>query len=293
MECIKVPMFLTADNSTVGTGLWGQFFAQLTPTQELLLDAGALIAIVVIAFVLDKVLRRSIGKYGKKVDMEPHAINIMKLVVRLLVATGAIISILVLFNVPTDLFLAGGALTGTAIGFASTQTIGNFLAGFYIMISRPFMVRDYVKIGDVEGEVKEITINYTKIYTPTYNITEIPNKKVLDSIIVNYSGRKDIIDYSFKMGFPHLDHRTNKQMIEDCIKPTINKFYEKYKDVLPKKPEASMLTMDRLGREVNIRMFFPEGRINKFYDLQPELMRDIVHCWDKFKANKCDENCSS
>jgi len=178
-------------------------------------------------------------------------------------------------------------LTGAAIGFASTQTVGNFLAGLYIMISRPFMVRDYVKIGDVEGEVREITINYTKIYTPTYNITEIPNRKVLDSIILNYSGKKDIIDYSFKMGFPHLENRTNKQLIEDCIKPTIEKYYEKYKDVLPKKPEASMSCMDRLGREVNIRMFFPEGRINEFYDLQPELMRDIVHCWDKFKAQKC------
>jgi small-conductance mechanosensitive channel len=283
-------MFLTADNSTAGEGLLTQLFAPLTSTEQMVLKVGIFVVIVVVAFVLDKVLRSSIGKYGKRVDMEPHAINILKLVVRLLVATGAVISVLVLFNVPTDLFLAGGALTGTAIGFASTQTVGNFLAGFYIMISRPFMVRDYVKIGEVEGEVKEITINYTKIYTPTYNITEIPNKKVLDSIILNYSGRKDIIDYSFKMGFPHLENRTNKQMIEDCIKPTIEKFYKKYKDVLPKKPEASMLTMDRLGREVNIRMYFPEGRINDFYDLQPELMRDIVHCWDKFKAEKCNGN---
>ena len=88
-----------------------------------------------------------------------------------------------------------------------------------------------------------------------------------------------------------MDNKTNKQMIEDCIKPTIEKFYEKYKDVLPQKPEASMLTMDRLGREVNIRMFFPEGKINQFYDLQPELMRDIVHCWDKFKTGKCDKKC--
>ena len=258
-----------------------------------LILVGIAIVIVVVAFVLDKVLRRSIAKYGKKVGMEPHAINILKLVVRLLVAVGGVVALMALFDVPTELFLASGALVGTAIGFASTQTIGNFLAGFYIMISRPFMVRDYVKIGDVEGEVKEITINYTKIYTPTYNITEIPNRKVLDSIILNYSGKQDIIDYSFKMGFPHLDNRTNKQMIEDCIKPTIDRFYEKYKDVLPKKPEASMLTMDRLGREVNVRMYFPEGKINQFYDLQPELMRDIVHCWDKFKVDKCDENCQS
>jgi small-conductance mechanosensitive channel len=261
-------------------------FPAFLTTANLVL-AGIALVIVVVAFVLDKLIRRSIAQYGKRVNMEPHAINILKLVARIVVAASGVISLMILFNVPTDLFLAGGALTGTAIGFASTQTVGNFLAGFYIMVSRPFMVSDYVKIGDVEGEVKEITINYTKIYTPTYNITEIPNRKVLDSIIHNYSGKKNIIDYSFKMGFPHLENRTNKQLIEDCIKPTIDKYYEKHKDILPKKPEASMLNMDRLGREIFVRIFFPEGRINDFYDLQPELMRDIVHCWDKFKAQKC------
>ncbi|MEJ2244384.1 MAG: mechanosensitive ion channel [Candidatus Bathyarchaeota archaeon] len=247
--------------------------------------------IAIVAVSLDKVIRRVISKYGKKVGMEPHSINVIKLLVRLIVAVGGIFAILGIFGLGPEWIVGFSTLTGTAIGFASTQTIGNFLAGFYIMISRPFMVLDYVKIGDIEGEVKEITINYTKIYTPTYTITEIANKQVLDSIIVNYSGRKNIIDYSFKMGFPHLDHKNNKQMIEDCIKPTIEKFYEKYKDVLPRKPEASMLTMDRLGREVNIRMFFPEGKIKEFYDIQPELMRDIVHCWDKFKADKCNKGC--
>jgi small-conductance mechanosensitive channel len=247
--------------------------------------------IVGVAFALDKVIRRTVSKYGKRARMEPHSINVVTLLVRLLLAVVGTFAILGVFGLGTDWILGFSTLTGTAIGFASTQTIGNFLAGFYIMISRPFMVRDYVKIGNIEGEVKEITINYTKIYTPTYTITEIANKQVLDSIIVNYSGRKNIIDYSFKMGFPHLDHKTNKQMMEDCIKITIEKFYEKYKDVLPKKPEASMLTMDRLGREVNIRMFFPEGKIKEFFDLQPELMRDIIHCWDKFKADKCNKGC--
>ena len=100
------------------------------------------LVILVVIFVLDKLIRRSISRYGKKVDLEPHAVNILKLVARLLIVAGGAVAFMSLFNVPTDLFLAGGALTGTAIGFASTQTVGNFLAGFYIMISRPFMVRD-------------------------------------------------------------------------------------------------------------------------------------------------------
>jgi small-conductance mechanosensitive channel len=256
-------------------------------TEDVLIHIGLTLIIIVAMFIFDKVIRRSIAQYGKRQGVEPHAVNILKLVARLLVVAVGGVAILSLFNFSTDWFLGISALTGTAIGFASTQTLGNFLAGLYIMISRPFMVNDYIKIGDVEGEVKEITINYTKIYTPTYNITEIPNKRVLDSIILNYSGTVNIIDYSFKMGFPHLENKTCAQLLEECINPVIEKYYKKHKDILSKKPEASMLSMDRLGREVNIRMFFPEGRINDFYDLQPELLREIVNSWDTFKSEKC------
>jgi len=255
-------------------------------TTDNLVLAGVALIIVVVTFVLDKLIRRAISQYGKRLDLEPHAVNILKLIARIIVFAAGLVAILSLFGLNTDWFLGISALTGAAIGFASTQTVGNFLAGLYLMVSRPFMVRDYVKIGDVEGEVREITINYTKIYTPTYNITEIPNRKVLDSIILNYSGKKDIIDYSFQMGFPHLENITNEELMEECIKPTIEKFYKKHKDVLSRKPEASMSKMDRLGRAFMIRMFFPEGKVNKFYDLQPELMQDIVNCWDALKAKK-------
>jgi len=255
-------------------------------TTDNLVLAGIALVIVAVTFVLDKLIRRAISRYGKRIDLEPHAVNILKLIARIIVFAAGLVAILGLFGASTDWFLGISALTGAAIGFASTQTVGNFLAGLYLMVSRPFMVRDYVKIGDVEGEVREITINYTKIYTPTYNITEIPNRKVLDSIILNYSGKKDIIDYSFQMGFPHLENITNEELMEECIKPTIEKFYKKHKDMLSRKPEASMSKMDRLGRAFMIRMFFPEGKVNKFYDLQPELMQDIVNCWDALKTKK-------
>ena len=251
------------------------------------------LVIVVVTLVVDRLIRRAISRYAKNLNLEPHAANIFKLIERIIVFAAGLVAILSIFGASTDWFIGISALTGAAIGFASTQTVGNFLAGLYIMVSRPFMVRDYVKIGDVEGEVREITINYTKIYTPTYNITEIPNRKVLDSIILNYSGKKDMIDYSFQMGFPHLENITNEELMKECIKPTIEKFYKKHKDVLSRKPEASMSKMDRLGRAFMIRMFFPEGKVNKFYDLQPELMQDIVNCWDALKAKRAKVNPSS
>jgi len=244
-------------------------------------------AVIVIAIIVaDRIVRRAIVRYSRRLRLEQHVENILKLTARIIIFAVGVIALLSFFGLPTEWFVGVSALTGAAIGFASTQTVGNFLAGLYIMISRPFMVMDYVKIGDIEGEVREITINYTKIYTSTYNIVEIPNRKVLDSTILNYSGKRNIIDYSFQMGFPHHDKITNKELIEECIMPVLDKFYNKYKDILPKKPMVSMFKMDRLERGFLIRMFFPEGKINTFYDIQPELMQDIVNSWDAYKSAK-------
>ena len=33
-------------------------------------------------------------------------------------------------------------------------------------------------------------------------------------------------------------------------------------------------------------MFFPEGKIDAFYDIQPELMENIVNNWDAYKKKK-------
>jgi len=260
-------------------------FPELLTTEKLLLIATSLI-IIIVMFVADRLVRRAIGRYSKRLKLEPHVENIFKLIARIIIVAVGAVAFLSLFGLPTEWFVGVSALTGAAIGFASTQTVGNFLAGLYIMISRPFMVRDYVKIGDTEGVVREITINYTKIYTPTYNITEIPNRKVLDSTILNYSNKKDIIDYSFQIGFPHTENLTNKQLMEECITPALEKFYKKYKDILPKKPEVSMSKFDRLERAFLIRMFFPEGKIDTFYDIQPELMQKIANSWDIYKTKK-------
>ncbi len=268
-------------SETKGKSMFTDF---LTIENLVLLVSGAIVAIAML--IADKMIRRTITRYSKRIKLEKHAENILKLVARIIVVAVGLIALMSIFGMPSEWFVGVSALTGAAIGFASTQTVGNFLAGLYIMISRPFTLCDYVKIGDVEGEVREITINYTKIYTPTYNITEIPNRKVLDSTILNYSDKQNIIDYSFEIGFPHMEKILNTELISNCIIPAIEKFYVKHKDVLPKKPEVSMFQMDRLGRKFMIRMFFPEGKIDTFYDIQPELLQNIVDNWDTYKMEK-------
>jgi hypothetical protein len=250
--------------------------------------------VLVGAIVADRVIGRMIKRYSRRIGLVEHIENMFKVTARIVIFIAAITIILPVFKIDTGVILSISALSGAAIGFAATQTVGNFLAGLYIMISRPFTVSDYVKIGDVEGQVREITVNYTKIYMPTYNFIEIPNRQVLDSRILNYS-KKNIVDYTFRVGFPPTlpGDITNTELMQDCIAPVIDSFYERQKKMFVKKPELAVATdymgymgsvgLDRLQRTFAVRVFFKEKDVEAFYDLQPELVNEIIKNWDRYR----------
>ena len=241
------------------------------------------ISIILVTILIDYALRRGVSRYSKRISLSEHVTNILKLIIRVLVVFAGVVALLQYMGLGLDWLFGLSALAGAAIGFASTQTLGNFLAGFYLMISRPFSIKDYVNIGGIEGEVREITVNYTEIYDNKYNLVEIPNRKVLDSNIINYTSKDDMLDYSFEVGFPHSEKISNKTIVEECILAGIEDFYREYKDLLPRKPEYGMSGMTRLEKSFLIRVFFSKGMVTEFYDTQPLLLEKIVNRWDKLK----------
>jgi len=135
-------------------------------------------------------------------------------------------------------------------------------------------VKDYIKMGDIEGQVEEISINYTKIYTPTYNLLLVPNTQVMNGRILNCT-HEGLIRYTFKMSFPVA--ADTRILTEKCIRPSIDEFYSKHKEELQRRPEWSFDSLDRLGSYFMIRLFVPKGDAKLLYDLQPELVGMISH----------------
>ena len=80
----------------------------------------------------------------------------------------------------------GGALTGVIIGIAAQQTIGNFFAGFVLVVVRPFTVGElvYMKgaLGEYEGTITEMTLFYVHIATEQGPVM-LPNAGVLASAV--------------------------------------------------------------------------------------------------------------
>ncbi len=87
--------------------------------------------------------------------------------------------------------LAGIGVVGIAVGFAAQDTLSNIIAGFLIFFDKPFMVGDWLHVADQVGEVSEITMRTTRIRTKNNTWVVIPNKKIIDEVLVNHSKHGD------------------------------------------------------------------------------------------------------
>ncbi|MCW4012022.1 MAG: mechanosensitive ion channel family protein [Candidatus Bathyarchaeota archaeon] len=240
----------------------------------------SLVSIIVIYFVYKSIMG-IIKRKGTELGLEPHIRNILRLIVRVVAIVIASTVIMTIFDISSDLFVGASALIGAALGFGSSQTINNVVAGFYVLISQPFKVKDYVKIGDLEGQVEEIAINYTSLYTPTFNLLKVPNTSVTSSKILNLT-HEGVIKYTFTMSFGHdySEEDINKKVIQAAIKD----FCDLYCNLDLRPPEAYLEGANRLEKIYLFRIFIPKGEAKILYTLQPELIECVMRNFDKLKA---------
>ncbi|MCI2415132.1 MAG: mechanosensitive ion channel family protein [Candidatus Aramenus sp.] len=82
--------------------------------------------------------------------------------------------------------VALGGFLGIVVGFASQQVMGQALAGLFVLLSRPFKIKDHVSVQGEEGTVEEITTLFTYIQKADNTTAILPNNMVLGSKIYFY-----------------------------------------------------------------------------------------------------------
>ena len=126
-------------------------------------------------------------RFDKKKPGTASSVKVLRILLRFGVIFAIGISIFTFFDTASTLLVSLSSITGIIIGFASTEVITQIIAGIYLITARPFTVDDLVKIEDVEGLVIEINLDHTLIKQFDNSIMLIPNKKLLESQILNYT----------------------------------------------------------------------------------------------------------
>ncbi|MEB3263250.1 MAG: mechanosensitive ion channel family protein [Synechococcus sp.] len=130
-----------------------------------------------------RILRQTFRHSSLDVTVVGYLVNILAAVLRVIL----VVAILGFFGIQTASFAALLAGAGVAIGAAWSGMLGNFAAGVFLQIFRPFSVGDFITAGGVTGTVEEIGMFVTSILAPDNVRNIVPNGKLLGDTIQNYS----------------------------------------------------------------------------------------------------------
>jgi small-conductance mechanosensitive channel/CRP-like cAMP-binding protein len=86
-----------------------------------------------------------------------------------------------------ETILTASAVSAVVVGFALQDTLGNAFAGLAIQVEKPFRVGNWIKVGDFEGKVSQVTWRATKLLTRAGTYIVVPNNIISKESITNYS----------------------------------------------------------------------------------------------------------
>jgi small conductance mechanosensitive channel len=119
--------------------------------------------------------------------VDPTLTKYMGSIIAVALNIALVLGILGYFGIETTSFAAMLAGAGVAIGAAWSGLLGNFAAGAFLLILRPFKVGDFVCVAGVTGTVHELGLFGSTVITPDNVHTLIGNGKIMADSIQNYS----------------------------------------------------------------------------------------------------------
>jgi len=147
--------------------------------------AGFLIGLFLATIFAFRAIDFVAAKMAKKVGIRgfPVLTKIAKIAVVILIA------IIGLSNLGFDVtgIVAGLGVGGIAIALAAQNILSDLFASISISVDRPFVVGDFIEVGEISGTVENIGIKTTRLRTLNGEEVSIPNAKLTAAEIHNFS----------------------------------------------------------------------------------------------------------
>ncbi|MEM9017745.1 MAG: mechanosensitive ion channel domain-containing protein, partial [Verrucomicrobiota bacterium] len=185
--------------------------SQFTPAYEKLREMGRtivvklpLIGASLLILIITGLISRAVGRrhrWLEKMKVSSLGKQLILRIARLAIYITGILFVLELLDATAIVGAVVGAagLAGIALGFAFRNIVENYLAGVLLSTRNPFEIGDAVKIDGEEGKVARLTSRDTVLVTLDGNHLRIPNAKVMNSVLLNYS-RNPLRRFDFYIG---------------------------------------------------------------------------------------------
>ena len=94
-------------------------------------------------------------------------------------------------GIQTGSLIAVLGAIGLAMSLAFKNSLSNLAAGVLIILHKPFKIEDFISVNGISGTVHDINIFMTKLITSANETIYVPNSKLTENFITNFSQQKN------------------------------------------------------------------------------------------------------
>lgn len=118
------------------------------------------------------------------------------------IVAGAILIVTTLdvMNVPLTAFAFLSGAVAIGVGFGAQNIINNFISGWILMWERPIRIGDFLEVDGARGSVETINTRSTRIRRVDGVHMLIPNSKLLENTVVNWTLIDNLTRTSVRVG---------------------------------------------------------------------------------------------
>jgi small-conductance mechanosensitive channel len=165
--------------------------------------------------------------YGKEVvfqtetDLDDKFLSFFRHLAIIIVSTIIIVLLLGRFGIEADALITTLGVGSLAIALAAQATLSDIIAGFMIMIDRPFGIGDRIELLDIDtwGDVTEVGLRSTRILTRDNRMVSVPNSVIGKGLVVNYSNPSTVYRVETHIGIAYgTDIELARQVMIEAIK---------------------------------------------------------------------------
>ena len=233
--------------------------------------------VVVFGWLIYIIIKKQINRMTKKQKLDATTAKtvqrVLKIVIGLIIVSAVLFQFIEALGLITSLFTLMG---GTIIGFAAINTIGNIIAGFIIMASRPFNVDDYIIFNERIAKVEEIKLIFTLLVDLDGVKISVPNQQLLTNEIEDL-GKKGVIRRSITIT---ADYEEDRIKVENALLEAV--------EVIPtvlKEPKPFVRITNFLNFAVEYKIFVFIKDISLLRSIEANLRNSILDTMKKYKID--------
>jgi MscS family membrane protein len=121
--------------------------------------------------------------------LDEASIPFLRRVTVALVGAIAVIVLLSHFGVDVSALVTSLGIASLAIALAARDTLSDWIAGFVIILDRPFKIGDRIEIESLNtwGDVLDVGLQNTRVRTRDNRMVVVPNSVIGNNLVVNHS----------------------------------------------------------------------------------------------------------